>query len=67
MDAKKRQEALEICKACPYFNKYVGTCGTPVVGNFVKLPDESTAYLCGCVMWLKTQLLESPHCPLLKW
>lgn len=60
-------ERLNTCRACKWYNKKFGTCGTPVVGSDeydedeIEIRNTKTHYrkkikLCGCFMNVKTKL-----------
>lgn len=67
-----RNSRLEKCHGCKFFQSNFGTCGTPVVGKYVELPQNEATYykekirLCGCVMKIKTKL-KFASCPIGKW
>lgn len=67
-----RNSRLEKCQACKFFKSTYGTCGTPVVGKYVELPENEATYykekirLCGCIMKIKTKL-KFASCPAGKW
>jgi hypothetical protein len=70
---------LSTCRACEYFNKDFGTCGTPLVGRPLTKEEiadiekqnivswkRSKYKLCGCVMKAKARLTFA-ECPVSKW
>lgn len=70
-------ERLNTCRACKWYNKKFGTCGTPVVGSDeydedeIEIRNTKTHYrkkikLCGCFMNVKTKLTFA-SCPAEKW
>jgi len=66
---KIESERMAICRACEFYNKEHGTCGTPRWIN--PLGQQVTWYrskkrLCGCVMKVKSKLSWT-SCPLGKW
>lgn len=69
---KIRSERFAICQSCKFYNTTFGTCGTPVVGQYVELDDNIKKHykekiqLCGCVMRIKTKL-RFASCPAHKW
>lgn len=62
---KLSAERMKVCKACKHYTK-AGTCGTPVVGEEITETNGEKVYLCGCIMKLKTKLIDA-ECPLNKW
>lgn len=65
-----QQERMSVCKACKFFVKSTGSCGTLIVGQSVE-PEKVPVYrkkirLCGCVMKWKTKYRLS-SCPAGKW
>jgi len=62
---KLSAERMRICKSCEHLTK-AGTCGTPILGEEITQQNGDKVYLCGCVMKLKTKLIDA-ECPLNKW
>jgi hypothetical protein len=69
---KIRSERFAICQSCKFYNTTFGTCGTPVIGQYVELEENTKKHykekiqLCGCVMRIKTKL-RFASCPAHKW
>ena len=59
------EKKLSICKACPNYWRFFGTCGTPIFGKLSQ-HNGNPVYLCGCVMKVKLKLL-NPKCPIQKF
>lgn len=69
---KIRSERFAICQSCKFFNTTFGTCGTPIIGEYIELEENTRKHykekiqLCGCVMRIKTKL-RFASCPAHKW
>ena len=37
---KIRSERFAICQSCKFYNTTFGTCGTPVIGQYVELEEK---------------------------
>lgn len=55
---------LATCRTCPHFNRWVGTCGTPVIGDVVWTDSGELRQLCGCVMRVKLSMFPHSVCPI---
>lgn len=60
-----RQERLEKCKSCKYYQAATRTCGPLGIGKEVTYRKQKKQ-LCGCIMPIKTRL-KMATCPLGKW
>lgn len=66
-----KNQRMQTCSKCKFFNSTFQTCGTPVIGGKAMPENDVTYYkepiqLCGCFMPLKTKF-KFTSCPAHKW